>query len=679
MHEPRSLVIVRCCILLILSGIFILYTFAICRQLSDPGLVRHTRWATRTIPVPVFGVEGSDALLQYATLNATACAIGADGQPVYIDLTQHVSVESRPSLAITDARSSSASDGPVQPLNMVDTTVLALHGKEWHFGRGQVATVRTSDAEQPSPMGLAYIDLFVVLPNANGPMRAGATAGALRLSISVHSQDALRLDHSSEKSATVSWPGAHLVHLAERRVIDAVGAERRTIRFRTEPFIEYRGDTTNALFLRILPQNHLLVNGGDGGIASGRFVKGPLNLDIPADLDNADEILAHIGLSGALKTQLQTATERNSDQFLMLVAEDTPAFTLLAAIGNLGGTLVLCLAAYAVLLGSNRLRPWGIVQRHILRNAVLQALSHSEPQHSGGFKGAGKNAALICDGGPNASAKVGGGAHRVPSAKQTKERKPRAGQRRCFGEAGRGRGDAFGNDAYEASEFTTEVWYHTMATGSTVNDGDLDGRDPLAGGDSGYDAPYSSGEIAGTRTHRLYAPNTARNVSMARNVSGSDEDAMGCSISYEGSRAPLQTSYLRGDMERSDAVHAMLTSALEASARPADCDDCKYMRIYTQQLEKRMHALETFRRRVDAVYHCHDLFPQQSQVLSALCTAGAPSADTSDASSSLAPDPHHEPRLASLDDLYRRYRRSTVASESQSNAGPPDVVVTGYI
>ncbi|RKP05995.1 hypothetical protein THASP1DRAFT_25604 [Thamnocephalis sphaerospora] len=49
------------------------------------------------------------------------------------------------------------------------------------------------------------------------------------------------------------------------------------------------------------------------------------------------------------------------------------SFTLLDLLSSLGGAISLLLAVYALLFGQRRVRPWGIVQKNVLRRSVLSS------------------------------------------------------------------------------------------------------------------------------------------------------------------------------------------------------------------------------------------------------------------------------------------------------------------
>ncbi|CAG8541925.1 16461_t:CDS:10 [Funneliformis mosseae] len=63
-----------------------------------------------------------------------------------------------------------------------------------------------------------------------------------------------------------------------------------------------------------------------------------------------------------------TNTESNSQEYPVTIYYNRVEFTLLQLAANMGGFVSILSAAYFILFGSRKVNPWGLVQRHILKN-----------------------------------------------------------------------------------------------------------------------------------------------------------------------------------------------------------------------------------------------------------------------------------------------------------------------
>ncbi|RKP07850.1 hypothetical protein THASP1DRAFT_30348 [Thamnocephalis sphaerospora] len=66
------------------------------------------------------------------------------------------------------------------------------------------------------------------------------------------------------------------------------------------------------------------------------------------------------------------AADTAADKYTVETVHARDNFTALDLAGTMGGAISLVLAAFAFLFGQRRMRPWGVVQKYLLRNAILQ-------------------------------------------------------------------------------------------------------------------------------------------------------------------------------------------------------------------------------------------------------------------------------------------------------------------
>ncbi|RKP26062.1 hypothetical protein SYNPS1DRAFT_28228 [Syncephalis pseudoplumigaleata] len=349
-HEPKLLIAIRLIIICLLSAVFLAYTGYLINQWRNPLLLHRTYWAPRPFHVPPISLEGATYLMRNASWQASARVATASNSSVRVDLTQYLRWTAREENMTTPASDDVWSEGPLT--RSMPLSQLTLTAEEWwRFGR--VAATPSADnatnaSDDHPPLFLEISIIATSRRGAPAPANAANADQSLRLIVHGQSQDVPFAGATHFNQMPVEWASAYQVQLTDTRHIDSQSVEARSVAVDGTP---YAGPPVDGIALRIRPGNNVLssTDSWPGDIVHG----------------SRDESPAHASSSALSSAPL--------DQFVVEVSEDVPRLSPLELIACWGGVGMLIMLLYGFLLGSRRLRPWGVVQRYLLPGHMKQA------------------------------------------------------------------------------------------------------------------------------------------------------------------------------------------------------------------------------------------------------------------------------------------------------------------
>ncbi|KAI8054393.1 hypothetical protein BDF22DRAFT_742318 [Syncephalis plumigaleata] len=357
-HEPKLLIAIRIFVICLLMSVLFAYTGYLINQWRNPLFLHRTYWAPRPFNIPTISLEGSTELMRNATWQASARIANASNLTARIDLSSYLQWVTRED-NLTALPSENIRGDSVFTGNTPISQIILKNEDWWKFGHivaNTTATTTTSngnaslliDGQHPLFVEIDIIatarDSIVALTNINSPDQS------LRLVVrDQQSRNTPFVDATRPNQMTLQWMSAYQVQLMETRHIDSQSMETRTISVEGTP---YMAPPMDGIALRIRPGNSVVTGG-------------PLADALPSTEDRHGGYI-HTSRESGLFTAASAKVKSTPDQFIVEISEDVPRLTALELIACWGGVGIILLLLYGFLLGSQRLRPWGVVQRYLL-------------------------------------------------------------------------------------------------------------------------------------------------------------------------------------------------------------------------------------------------------------------------------------------------------------------------
>ncbi|KAI9592223.1 hypothetical protein BDF19DRAFT_452229 [Syncephalis fuscata] len=336
-HEPKILIVVRLLIICLLATVFFAYTGYLINQWYNPVILHRNYWSPRIFSVPPISLEG---------ITSARLANGPN-QSSRIDLTNYLrwSTNQENTTQLNSDSNNSSSSGDTLG-NSISTAQITLQGEEWwKFGQAMTTSATANKNTNNNGQQPIFVEIDIIAtPRDTATATVAITDQPLRLMIRESPQTASLIDSTLSNQMTIEWASAYQIQLTDIRHIDRRSVETRSLMVDGTPYV---GPPSDGLALRIRPRNPFIANGH-------------LN-DAVNSMDDK-----HGGY-------IHGSQETTPDQFIVEVSEDVPRLTALELIGCWGGVGTLILLLYNFLLGSRRLKPWGVVQRYLLPNHMKHA------------------------------------------------------------------------------------------------------------------------------------------------------------------------------------------------------------------------------------------------------------------------------------------------------------------